>query len=145
MLTGYLSVVFNTKGPHYTALKQAIQRQYEDSWYWEDAAVMERNIRNFVFRVQRRNENAEALCDLRSAHPRGNFPPMTSSFISSSCLIYGIGQSARCITPKSSTTKHFYEAFLRRGGGRGFLRSVYFHDPIDCTVFLDAVDTLKGP
>jgi hypothetical protein len=70
---------------------------------------------------------------------------MTSSFISSSCLIYGIGQSARCITPKSSTTKHFYEAFLRQGGGRGFLRSFYFHDPIDCTVFLDAVDTLKGP
>jgi cystathionine beta-lyase/cystathionine gamma-synthase len=56
MLTGYLSVVFNPKGPHYTALKQTIQRQYEDSWYWEDAAVMERNMRNFVFRVQRRNE-----------------------------------------------------------------------------------------
>jgi cystathionine gamma-synthase len=47
--------------------------------------------------------------------------------------------------PKNSTTKHFYEAFRRPGGGHGFLLSFYFHAPTDCTVFLDAVDTLKGP
>jgi hypothetical protein len=120
MLTGYLSVVFNPKGPHYTALKQAIQRQYEDNWYWEDAAVMERNTRNFVFRVQRMNENAEALCDLLSAHPRGNFPPMTSSFISTSCLIYGMGQSARCITPKAARQNICTKPSVGRVGATAF-------------------------
>jgi cystathionine gamma-synthase len=60
-----------------------MESQFEDNWYWEDAVVMERNSRNFVFRVQRMNANAEALCDFLSAHPRGDFPPIISSFISS--------------------------------------------------------------
>jgi hypothetical protein len=120
MLTGYLSVVFNPKGPHYTALKQAIQRQYEDNWYWEEAAVMERNTRNFVFRVQRMNENAEALCDLLSAHPRGNFPPTTSFFISTSCLIYEMGHSARCITPKAARQNICTKPSVGRVGATAF-------------------------
>lgn len=69
------SAVLNPAGHHYEQLKSVWKEQYEDSYWSEDAVVLERNSRDFVSRVDRINVNAEAICDLLQEHPRGKNDP----------------------------------------------------------------------
>lgn len=67
------SAVLNPQSKMYTMLKEAFKVAYEDNYWAEDVIVMERNSRDFASRINRINSNAEAICDLLKAHPRGMF------------------------------------------------------------------------
>lgn len=69
-LTWY-SCVLNPKGKNYSLLKQTWDEDYEDNHWAEDSIFLERNSRDFVQRIERIGTNAEAICDLLAAHPRG--------------------------------------------------------------------------
>lgn len=60
-------------------LKQALDHDYEDNYWPEDAIYMERNSRDFVSRIDRINTNAEAICDNLKAAPIGKLPPTIAS------------------------------------------------------------------
>jgi cystathionine beta-lyase/cystathionine gamma-synthase len=63
--------ILNPHGRHYSILKQAWRTHYEDNYWAEDALFMERNSRDFISRAERVNVNAEAICSVLRAHPRG--------------------------------------------------------------------------
>ena len=61
---GSCSAVLNPTGAYYKEIKAALEVEYEDNYWAEDAVFMERNSRNFVSRIQEINSNAEAICDV---------------------------------------------------------------------------------
>ena len=65
------SLVLNPKGKYYPELKRTWTLDYEDNHWAEDSIFLERNSRDFVSRIERINANAEAICDVLRAHPRG--------------------------------------------------------------------------
>lgn len=65
------SLVLNPKGRSYDRLKRTWNDDYEDNHWAEDSIFLERNSRDFVTRIERINANAEAICDVLRAHPRG--------------------------------------------------------------------------
>lgn len=67
----FTSLVLNSKGKNYKELKSTWTQDYEDNHWAEDSIFLERNSRNFVPRIERINANAEAICDVLRAHPRG--------------------------------------------------------------------------
>ena len=56
------SCVLNPDGRYHNVLRKALDDDYEDNYWPEDALFMERNSRDFVSRNQRINENAGKLC-----------------------------------------------------------------------------------
>ena len=69
--TDQVSLVLNPKGKHYELLKRTWDEDYEDNHWAEDSLFLERNSRDFVSRIERINANAEAICDVLLAHPKG--------------------------------------------------------------------------
>ncbi|KAG8529256.1 uncharacterized protein KY384_005891 [Bacidia gigantensis] len=65
------SMVLNPRQQYYSRLKRILNLSYEDNYWPEDAIFMERNSRDFVTRIKRINENAEAICDALIASPHG--------------------------------------------------------------------------
>lgn len=65
------STVLNPKGRYYHALKEVLAKEYEDNHFEEDSIFLERNSRDYVSRVARINRNAEAICEVMMAHPKG--------------------------------------------------------------------------
>jgi cystathionine gamma-synthase len=65
------SLVLNPKAKHYKELKRTWTEDYEDNHWAEDSIFLERNSRDFVTRIDRINTNAEAICGVLQAHPRG--------------------------------------------------------------------------
>jgi cystathionine gamma-synthase len=63
--------VLNPHGKNYSLLKQTWRTNYEDNYWAEDALFMERNSRDFIARAERVNINAESICSVLRAHPRG--------------------------------------------------------------------------
>jgi cystathionine gamma-synthase len=55
----------------YSTLKAIWDSDYEDNLWPEDAIYLERNSRDFISRIDRINANAEAICEVLRAHPRG--------------------------------------------------------------------------
>ena len=72
------SLVLNPKAKNYALLKRTWEEDYEDNHWAEDSIFLERNSRDFVSRIDRINTNAEAICDVLSAHPRGTYLLHTS-------------------------------------------------------------------
>lgn len=68
------SLILNPKGRHYHRLRETLAIEYEDNYWAEDALVLERNSRDFVSRIARINVNAEAICELLLASPKGSLP-----------------------------------------------------------------------
>jgi cystathionine beta-lyase/cystathionine gamma-synthase len=66
-----ISLILNPKVRSYPTLKSAWNTNYEDNHWAEDSIFLERNSRDFVTRIERININAEAICDVLLAHPRG--------------------------------------------------------------------------
>jgi len=64
-------LVLNPNAKRYQQLKQRWTEDYVDNHWAEDSIVLERNSRDFVSRIERIGVNAEAICDVLSAHPRG--------------------------------------------------------------------------
>lgn len=69
------SLVLNPKAKSYKMLKSAWNSDYEDNHWAEDSIFLERNSRDFVSRIERINANAEAICDVLLADPRGRVYP----------------------------------------------------------------------
>lgn len=66
-----LSAILNTQRRYYEKFKDFMTQDYEDDHWAEDSIFLERNSRDFVPRIERMNVNAEAVCNLLSAHPKG--------------------------------------------------------------------------
>lgn len=64
-------MILNPNGAFYDKLKLALQEDYEDLVWAEDAIFLERNSRDFKERSYTINQNAEALCDFLVSHPSG--------------------------------------------------------------------------
>lgn len=65
------SAILNPQSKYYDVLKRTWAKHYEDNYWAEDALFMERNSRDFISRAERVNDNAEAICSVLRAHPRG--------------------------------------------------------------------------
>ncbi|KAI9834243.1 MAG: hypothetical protein M1819_003081 [Sarea resinae] len=117
------SSVLNPKSQYYKRLHKALETEYEDNFWAEDAIFMERNSRDFVTRIERINTNAEALCEILRSHPRVK----------------------EVYYPKYSPTRPNYDACRNVDGGYGGLLSVTFHTTEEAIAFYDTVETAKGP
>lgn len=117
------SLVLNPSSRYYQDLKKALENQYEDIFWAEDAIYLERNSRDIVERNQRINENAEAVAALLK-----DSAPIKE-------LYY----------PKYNPSKHLFDACKTADGGYGGLLSIVFHNPEHAVKFYDAVNTAKGP
>jgi Cys/Met metabolism PLP-dependent enzyme len=73
------SAVLNPHGKYYRLLKKTWTTHYEDNYWAEDALFMERNSRDFISRAERVNTNADAICSVLRAHPRGATDPDASA------------------------------------------------------------------
>jgi cystathionine beta-lyase/cystathionine gamma-synthase len=68
-------LILNPKAQNYALLKKIWDSDYVDNHWAEDSIFLERNSRDFVSRIERIGINAEAICDVLTSHPRGNFYP----------------------------------------------------------------------
>ncbi|PYI19334.1 cystathionine gamma-synthase [Aspergillus japonicus CBS 114.51] len=118
------SAILNPQSRHYLPLKRAFDADFEENNYWvEDVLFMERNSRDFVARIRRINDNAEAICHILQVHP----------------LIKDV------YYPKYSPTKRFYDECRTPTGGYGGLLSFTFHRKEHAMAFFDRIETAKGP
>ncbi|KAK3941153.1 cystathionine gamma-synthase [Diplogelasinospora grovesii] len=117
------SAIFNPNGRYYAALKAVAQKDFEDTYWSEDAIFMERNSRDFASRIDRINANAEAICNVLRADP----------------LI------KKVYYPRYNESRPNYDTCKLPDGGYGGLVSVTFHDRSHAVAFYDAIDTAKGP
>ena len=114
--------------------------EYEDNYWPEDAIYLERNSRDFVSRIDRINQNAEAICQVLKASPYG-LPnsKITASVDADSPIVKKI------YYPKYSPTRPFYDEFRHPTGGYGGLLSVTFHTTAEAVTFFDVLEVAKGP
>lgn len=117
------SSILNPEGQYYQQLKDVLARQYEDNYWAEDVIFMERNSRDFISRIERINENAEAICELLLAHPTVK----------------------RVYYPKFVESRRNYDFCRAPCGGYGGLFSVTFNEHCQAVAFFDRIDTAKGP
>lgn len=117
------SAVLNPSSRYYAELKDTVQREYEDTYWPEDAIFMERNSRDFATRIDRVNANAEAIFEVLRSNP----------------------MVRRIHYPKCNPDRANYEACKLPSGGYGGLLSVVFHRKSDAMVFYDSIETAKGP
>ncbi|KAJ4365621.1 Cystathionine gamma-synthase [Neocucurbitaria cava] len=116
-------LVLSPNSKNYALLKSIWNEDYEDNHWAEDSIFLERNSRDFVSRIDRIGTNAEAICDVLSAHPRVK----------------------KVYYPKTSPSRSNYEKCRNSKGGYGGLLSATFHTKEDAIAFFDNLDTVKGP
>ena len=116
-------VVLNPLSERHIELRSRLLAEFTDTYFPEDAAVMELNSRNFFDRMRQASTNAEIVSTLRHRHR----------------------SVAKVYHPKGSSTQVLYDTFRRPGGGYGYLLSVVFIDPKSACAFFDALDVSKGP
>lgn len=132
------SFVLNPNGPRAQQLREALSEEYEDSYWGEDAVFMERNSRDFITRVERINENAEALCEMllkESQRPEAERVIKKVQF------------------PKYETREHYDRCRRKtalladsgKEGGYGGLFSIFFTSEEAATTFYDNLSCAKGP
>ncbi|KAF6812971.1 cystathionine gamma-synthase [Colletotrichum plurivorum] len=117
------SAAFNPKYRYYPQLKATTETDYVDTYWPEDAVVMEQNSRDFLTRIASMNRNAEAVAELLRDHQ----------------LI------RRVYYPKYNLDRANYEDCRLPTGGYGGLLSVTFHRDEDAVTFYDHLETHKGP
>lgn len=117
------SLVLNPNSRYYSPLKETLTREFEDTYWAEDVMFLERNSRDFVSRIDRVNDNAEAICEVLMAHPS-----VTKVFY-----------------PKYNDSRANYETVKTPTGGYGGLVSCSFKDKAHAIAAFDALDTAKGP
>lgn len=117
------SAVLNPSSRYYAELKATANREYEDTYWPEDAIFLERNSRDFSTRIDRVNANAEAIYEVLKVNP----------------LV------KRIHFPKCNPDRANYEACKLPSGGYGGLLSIVFHKKADAMAFFDSIETAKGP
>ncbi|KAI1839632.1 hypothetical protein JX265_013845 [Neoarthrinium moseri] len=116
-------LVLNPNGQYYKSLKEVLSREFEDTYWAEDAIFLERNSRDFITRTSRVNMNSESICEVLLAHPN-----VTNVYY-----------------PKYSNTKANYDACKLPNGGYSGLISCTLKNKAQAIAFFDALDTAKGP
>lgn len=117
------SVTLNPASRHFATLKSALDAEYEPLLSDIDAAVLERNSRDFTDRIDIINSNARTIAARLAAH----------SAVSRVCH-------------PSILQQPTYEALRRPGGGDGGLLSIVLHDaPKHTPAVFDALSVCKGP
>jgi len=117
------SLVLNRNRPSYDRLKSALDADFEDLLYPEEAILLEANSRDIADRVPRINDNTLRLCEILRDHPAVEH------------VYY----------PAFDDNDH-YRRFQRAGGGFGGLFSVVLRDaPRTTPAFFDALQISKGP
>ncbi|KAA8915410.1 hypothetical protein TRICI_002443 [Trichomonascus ciferrii] len=117
------SLVLNPHGKYFQQYKKALEEQYEDNFWAEDAIYLERNSRDFAERNTKINHNTEAVAKLFHDSP----------------LVKDV------FYPPYNPSKEQYDKVKVPSGGYGGLFSVVFKDPEDGKAFFDTVNTAKGP
>lgn len=117
------AAVLNPVSKYYAPLKAAAQNDYEDTYWPEDVIFLERNSRDFMSRIDRINDNAEAISEILINSP----------------LVKTVHY------PKHNESKANYDAVKLPSGGYGGLLSVVFHRKEHAVVFYDSIETAKGP
>lgn len=117
------SIILNPNSRYYTSLKSVMTSDFEDTYWAEDVIFMERNSRDFKSRIDRVNANAEAICEVLSAHP----------------LVTNV------YYPKFNESRPNYETCKLPSGGYGGLLSCTLKTKEQAMAFYDAIETAKGP
>lgn len=117
------SSILNPNSRYYSSLKRVVERDFEDNYWAEDAIFMERNSRDFIKRIERINENTEAICSILQVHP---------------CVQH-------VYYPKCNSTRANYDACRTLNGRYGGLLSILFKKPQQAITFHDKLDLHKGP
>ncbi|KAI9593096.1 pyridoxal phosphate-dependent transferase [Syncephalis fuscata] len=108
------SLIVNTTRPHGARLQHALNVDdgtgrpgYEDTMWWQDVLVLERNSRTFMERDARINHTAEIVCDYLYNHPK----------------------VAKFYYPKY-VDREIYDSYKKPNGGYGSSRA--FYDALLC-------------
>jgi len=117
------SCVLNPQSRMYKSLKKTMAIEYEDNYWAEDAVFMERNSRDFISRIDRINNNAEAIALTLQASP----------FV------------RQVYYPKYRPSRAYYEQCRNPAGGYGGLLSVTFKQVEQAVTFFDVLEVQKGP
>lgn len=116
-------LVLRRTSPLYAELRTALERDYVDDFFGEDALVLRENARDFDARIAQINRNAEAIASHLSRHPKVevSWYPQQSS-------------------------REEYDAIRRPGGGYGGLLTFLVADPArNALPVYDHLEISKGP
>ncbi|KAG0056454.1 hypothetical protein BGZ83_004961 [Gryganskiella cystojenkinii] len=116
------SLVLNPHRKYYKQLKAAMETEYEDLVWVEEAIFMERNSRTYRARIAKIDKSTEALCDYLRSHPK-----------------------VKEVYYPKYITKENYLTHKVEGAGFGGLFSVIFKNPDGAVDFYDALPFYKGP
>jgi cystathionine gamma-synthase len=117
------SLVLNDKGPMYSTLKAYFDKSYENTFWVQDALVMERNSRDYATRAAKVNRTTLAMV----------------KFLVDCPLI------SKVYYPTVLELKKYYDEIKTPNGGYGGLVSFLFHEPADAVAFFNAMNFHKGP
>lgn len=126
------SLILNPQSRHYATLKAHMSATYEDTYFDEDAIFMERNSRNFAWRIRIIDENTLAVCDFLRSRSIAGGTSIPSPVIKE--VFY----------PKYITTENYLSCKLPEGGYGG-LFSLTFTSTAASRAFFDNMPFQKGP
>ncbi|KAI9593117.1 pyridoxal phosphate-dependent transferase [Syncephalis fuscata] len=119
------SLIVNTTRPHGARLQHALNVDdgtgrpgYEDTMWWQDVLVLERNSRTFMERDARINHTAEIVCDYLYNHPKVYYPKYVD--------------------------REMYDSYKKPNGGYGCLLSLNLHTPEASRAFYSAMLCARG-
>ncbi|KAJ3119817.1 hypothetical protein HK098_005117 [Nowakowskiella sp. JEL0407] len=124
------SAILNPLAPFYTELKTIMNEMYKDNLWCEDAIFLERNSRNYEYRIDKINKNAEFICDLLRNSPKVEniyYPKYVTPEIYKSHM--------RVPLPNTKSPPP----------GFGGLFSILFKSEEEAARFFDSLDIAKGP
>ena len=117
------AAIINPHSPLGARLRDALDGEYEDNLWDDDAVLLAQYSADFPHRVHRINRTAEQVCEFCRAHPA----------------------VAEVYYPKYGTPAN-YDAFRRPEGGYGGLFSILLKDPERTSPrFYDSLQLCKGP
>lgn len=117
-------------------MKRHMKETYVDDYYFEDAIVMESNSRDFAFRVDVINSNANAVCEYLRTRSLAWNPELEDEGLVIKDIFY----------PKWVTRQN-YDLCRRANAENNFgpLFSLTFTSPQASHAFYDALQCAKGP
>lgn len=117
------SLLLQRTSPLYADLRTALEEDYADDFFAEDAQILAENARDFDSRIDRINRNAEAVVSYLSRHPKVEV----------------------CWYPQHSSRSE-YDAIRRAGGGYGGLLTFLVACPArNALPLYDHLEISKGP
>ena len=117
------ALILNRHKPHYARLRQALESEFEDILFHDDAVVLEQNSRDYAERIAVINRNSLCVSEFLQGHP-----------------------AIEAVWYPAHVTRNHYTAYQRPGAGFGGLMSIVLKDAARTTPgFFDALEIPKGP